>query len=67
MINYFSGKKDFKKLLLGISRPNSKEPEIVSKYVLSGFKRKDRDELRIKTFPAGVELVDNFLNSDVNE
>jgi peptidyl-tRNA hydrolase len=29
---------DYGKLLLGISRPTSRDPEVVAKYVLSKFK-----------------------------
>lgn len=33
---------DFKRLQLGIDRPNSRDPEIVANYVLTNFNSKER-------------------------
>jgi PTH1 family peptidyl-tRNA hydrolase len=39
------GGKDFERLQLGIGRPNSRDPEAVSNYVLQNFTKAERGGL----------------------
>ena len=61
VIEALRGDKGFKKLLIGIDRPVSRDPEDVAKYVLSRFRREELEVIRSTTFPDGVELMDKLI------
>lgn len=50
------GGKEFKRLQLGIGRPNSRDPEAVSNYVLQNFTKAERGGLEAM-FQKGEELL----------
>lgn len=58
ILSYFNGDNRFKRLLIGISRPDSKNPEVVSNYVLSPFKKRELEELHFEVFPKALKMVE---------
>lgn len=55
------GSKSFAQLLLGVGRPNSKEPADVSAWVLGRFSPEELRQLKEKTFPEAKNLLEGFL------
>lgn len=49
-------------ILIGIGRPDSRDPDIVSDYVLSGFEEKDKNTLFDVVFPEIVKVLTKDLN-----
>lgn len=49
------------KILIGIGRPNSKDPEVVSDYVLGQWTRKERQELEEQVFPAVQKIMQELI------
>lgn len=54
----FYKNEDFEKIKIGIGRPNSKDPDIVGKYVLSKFRPNEIDVLESTSF----KKIENYLN-----
>ena len=50
--------ESFEKIKIGIGRPNSHDPDVVSDYVLGSFSKKDIDVLKEKSF----SKIENYLN-----
>lgn len=51
------------KILIGIGRPKSKEPEVVSEYVLGQWTRQERQELEEQVFPTVQKIMQELINS----
>jgi PTH1 family peptidyl-tRNA hydrolase len=51
------GNTSYAKLLLGIGRPVSRDPEVVAKYVLGKFREEEILELKEVIFPKAEELL----------
>lgn len=51
------GSKDFKRIKFGISRPNTKEPSEVAKYVCADFPSDDFEKFKKEIFDKGIELL----------
>lgn len=58
-----TGKNEFHRLRIGISRPESRDPAVVSQYVLSKFDRQEQELLKEKLYPEVKQLLLSFRNN----
>lgn len=54
---------DFKRILIGIDRPNSRDPDAISDYVLSKLKKNEKELITTKVF----NEIEEFLLFKLNE
>ncbi len=57
------GSQTTEKILIGIGRPNSKDPEVVSDYVLGQWTRQERQELEDRVFPAAQKIMQDLISA----
>lgn len=58
---YFEGDDRFSRMLIGIDRPESRNPILVSQWVLGKFSTEDSDKLRSKVFPEAKKILEDWL------
>ena len=51
-------------MLIQIGRPVSRDPEVVSKYVLGKFSKQELDDLHSVGFPEAKKKLDLWLKND---
>ena len=55
------GTPQTEKILIGIGRPNSKDPQVVSEYVLGAWTRQERRELEEQVFPLAQKIMPELI------
>ncbi len=61
VIKSFSGENIFRRVRIGIGRPESKDPEIVADYVLSKFKKDEMKRLTEEIFPEVYKKINELM------
>ena len=56
-VEHANGGKEFLRIAVGIGRPESRDSDIVSEYVLSDVPPDELDKILHQTFPAILEIL----------
>ena len=60
-MNTAFGSNNFEKVKIGIGRPESKNPEVVAKWVLSEFPEEHLDKIKLEAFPKIIKAFNLLL------
>ena len=63
IIEHFDGNKDFKRLQFGVSRPESRDPQIIARYVETKFTKREEEILYSEAFIQGEKLMKGFCEN----
>lgn len=63
VISYL-GTNTFNRLMIGIGRPNTRDPEIIKDWVLGNFTDDEYQTMINTTFPKAEKLLEEFISND---
>jgi len=66
-INYFKGDTNFKRVLIGVDRPKSKDPDEVGEWVLSDFTPEQLKVLKHQSFPETAKQLNLIIGQKPQE